>query len=124
MSRFSYKEGAVVAAPAADCVEAARRTLVEMGSKPSVSGSRVHGELGFFIRVRFVGAFWCPEKWLPLEVTADVLETPAGRQVVVDVAERFGFGSTIGMDTKYRNHCWRTAAYIRDTIVMRLAQGR
>ena len=124
MSRFSYREGAVLPASAADCVEAARRTLIEMGSKPTVQGQRVYGELGFWLKVRFVGAFWCPEKWLPIEATVDVLETGWGRQVVVDVAERFGFGSVIGMDTKYRNHCWSTAAYIRDTIALRLAQGR
>ena len=124
MSRFSYKESAVLPASAGDCVEAARRTLVEMGSKPKVVDMHVHGELGFWVRVRFVGAFWCPKKWLPIEVTVEVLETGAGRQVVVDVAERFGFGSTIGMDAKYRDHCWRTAAYIRDTVVLKLPQGR
>jgi hypothetical protein len=95
-----------------------------MGSNPKVVGTHVRGELGFWLRVRLAGAFFCPEKWLPIEVNVDVIDTGAGHQVVVDVAERFGVGSMIGMESKYRNHCSRTAAAIRDTIALRLAQGR
>jgi hypothetical protein len=41
-------------------VEAARRTLVEIGSKPIVNGYRVTGELGSQAKTRLVGGAFCP----------------------------------------------------------------
>jgi hypothetical protein len=120
VSRFTYQEGAVPAA-SSDCIEAARRTLVEMRSKPVVDGMRVRADVGSLLKTRFLGALFVPEWWLPIRVTVDVLEAGGQRQVSVNVAERFGIGTIFGMETKYRAHCQRTGAYVRDAIAGRLA---
>jgi hypothetical protein len=60
MPQVYYQEGAVLPSAAGDCVEAARRTLVEIGSKPIVNGYRVTGELGSQAKTRLVGGAFCP----------------------------------------------------------------
>ena len=54
----------------------------------------------------------------------DVLEAGGQRQVVVNVADRLGVGLMVGMETKYGDHCQKTAVQVRDTIAQRLAAGR
>ena len=124
MPKFYYQEQAMVAAPGGDCVEAARRTLVEMGAQPVVTGARVSGKLGSQLKMRVVGGAFCPLSWLPIEIVVDVVDGGAQRQVVASVAEKHGIGIMLGMETKYRTHCSQTAAYVRDTIANRLAVGR
>ncbi len=124
MPQFYYQEQAILPAAGGDCVEAARRTLAEMGAKPVVTGARISGKLGSQLKMRTVGGAFCPLKWLPIDVVVDVLEAGGQRQVVVSVAERLGFGIMLGMETKYRTHCQQTTTYVRDTIAQRLAAGR
>ncbi len=124
MAKFYYQESALLPAGAGECLEAARRTLVEMGAKPVVAGYRVTGKLGSQLKMRFVGGAFCPVKWLPIEVIVDVLEAGGQRQVVTNVADRLGVGIMIGMEGKYRAHCQQTAEYVRGTIAQRLATGR
>jgi hypothetical protein len=124
MPRFYYQDGTLLPAAAGDCVEAARRTLAEMGSHPLVSGFRVTGKLGSQFKMRLVGGAFCPVKWLPIEIVVDVVEAGEQRQVVVNVADRLGMGLMLGMETKYRAHCQQTATNVRDAISRRLALGR
>jgi hypothetical protein len=124
MPQFYYQEAALLPAAAGDCVEAARRTLVDMGAKPVVAGYRITGHLGSQLKMRIVGGAFCPNRWLPIEVIVDVLEVGGQRQVVASVAEMHGVGFMIGMEKKYRAHTQQTATYVRDTIAQRLAVGR
>jgi hypothetical protein len=66
--RFCFQEQAILPASAGDCVEAARRTLAEMGAQPVLTGARVSGKLGSQLKMRFVGGAFCPLKWLPIDV--------------------------------------------------------
>jgi len=122
--QFYYQEQAILPAGGADCVEAARRTLAEMGGKPVVTGARISGHFGSQVKMRIVGGAFCPLKWLPIEVVVDVLDAGGQRQVVVSTAEKHGFGIMLGMETKYRTHCSQTATHVRDTIARRLAAGQ
>ncbi|MGD0121383.1 MAG: hypothetical protein ABSC46_02345 [Candidatus Limnocylindrales bacterium] len=124
MPQFYYQEAALLPAAAGDCVEAARRTLAEMGAKPVVAGYRTTGRLGSQLKMRIVGGVFCPNRWLPIEVVVDVMEAGGQRQVVASVAEKLGVGFMIGMEKKYRAHCQQTATYVRDSIAHRLAVGR
>jgi hypothetical protein len=122
--RFYYQEQVLLPAAAGECVEAARRTLAEMGSKPEVTGARICGKLGSQVKMRVVGGAFCPARWMPIEIIVDVVDGGVQRQVVVNVADRLGFGAMLGMEKKYRGHCQQTAVYVRDMIVWRLAAGR
>jgi hypothetical protein len=124
MPQFYYQEAALLPAAADDCMEAARRTLAEMGAKPVVAGYRITGRLGSQLKMRIVGGAFCPNRWLPIEVVVDVLEVGGQRQVVASVAEKLGVGIMLGMEKKYRAHCQETATYVRDTIAHRLSVGR
>ena len=124
MPRFYFQEQALLAAAPGDCVEAARRTLAEMGGKPVITGGRVTALLGSQLKMRLAGGAFCPARWLPIDVVVEVLDIGGQRQVVVSVAERLGLGAMIGMERKYRTHCHRTAVHVRDTIGQRLAIGR
>ena len=124
MPQFYYQETALVPAAAGDCVEAARRTLAEMGAKPMVAGYRITGKLGSQLKMRIAGGAFCPLRWLPIEVTVDVLEVGGQRQVIAYVADRLGVGIMLGMEKKYRAHCQQTATYVRDAVFRRLAVGR
>ena len=120
MSRISFQEQALVPASVDQCVDVAGRTLAEMGSKPQVTGRRLVANLGSQTRMRIVGGAFCPVKWLPIEVTVDVVDGGPQRQVVVNVADRLGVGLMVGMEDKYRSHCSGTAVYVRDTIAAKL----
>ena len=124
MPNFYYQETALVPAAAGDCLEAARRTLAEMGAKPVVAGYRITGKLGSQLKMRIVGGAFCPNRWLPIEVVVDVVEAGGQRQVVASVAEKHGVGILLGMEKKYRAHCQQTATYVRDSVAHRLAVGR
>jgi hypothetical protein len=121
VARFFYQTQALLPYGGVDCVEAARRTLGEMGATPEVAGPRVRGLLGSQLKMRIVGGAFCPEKWLPIEVIVDVLDAGANRQVVVSVADRLGFGTMLLMESRYRAHCQQTASYVGATIARRLA---
>jgi hypothetical protein len=122
--KFFYQEQALLPATGGDCVEAAHRTLAEMGAQPVVAGPRIYGKLGSQLKMRIVGGMLCPMQWLPIEVVVDVLEAGGQRQVVVNVAEKLGVGIMLGMETKYRRHCKQTATYVRDTIAGRLTPAQ
>ena len=124
MPQFFYQETALFPAAAGDCVEAARRTLTEMGAKPVVAGYRITGKLGSQLKMRIVGGAFCPNRWLPIEVVVDVMDAGGQRQVVASVAEKLGIGFMIGMEKRYRAHCQKTATYVRDSIAHRLSVGR
>ncbi|MGA3029899.1 MAG: hypothetical protein ABSE58_04055 [Candidatus Limnocylindrales bacterium] len=123
MPRFYFQETAALPFGPADCVEAARRTLTEMGSTPTISGYELNAKLGSQLKMRIVGGAWCPVKWLPIEIAVRVLDYGHGRQVVVNVAERMGFGIMFWMEDRYRSHCQNTAVFVRNTIAGRLAYG-
>jgi len=123
MPRFYYQEGAGVHAPQAASVEAAVRTLTEMGGRPTVAGSRVTCKLGWWLRTRIVGGAFVPTKWLPIEAIVDVVDRGDHREIVVSVAERIGFGLLVGMEGRLRERCQQTARYLRDAIAYRLATG-
>ena len=120
MPKFYFQEQAVLAAAPGDCVEAARQTLAAMGGKPVVTGGRITGKLGSQLKMRIVGGAFCPQRWLPIEIVIDVVDMSTQRQVVVSVAEKLGVGIMLGMETKYKTHCYQTAVYVRDTIGRRL----
>ena len=117
MPRFYYQERVGVFGPQAATLEAAVRTLTEMGGKPTVAGSRITCKLGWWLRTRVVGGAFVPTKWLPVEAVVDVVDH---REVVVSVAERVGFGLILGMEGRLREHCQQTARYLRDAIAYRL----
>jgi hypothetical protein len=120
MPRFYYQERAGAFALEAAAVEAAVRTLTEMGGKPTVVGGRITCKLGRWLRTRVVGGAFVPSKWLPIEAVVDVVDHGDHREVVVSVAERIGFGLILGMEGRLREHCQQTARYLRDAIAYRL----
>jgi len=124
MPQFYYQESALLPAAAGDCVEAARLTLAEMGAKPVVAGYRITGSLGSQLKMRIVGGALSPNRWLPIEVSVDMLEAGGQRQVVVNVAEKHGVGIMLGMEGKYRAYCQQSATRVRDTIANRVSAGR
>lgn len=119
-----YQESMSLPSAAADCAEAARQVLAELGSKPDVDGHRVSAELGSFLATRaFVGLF-CPLRWLPIVVTVEVgevdLRDGAGqRNVLVGVGDRLPFPIYLGR-SRYKARCKQLAASVRDSIAERL----
>ncbi len=120
MSRFHYQETASVEAGEADAVEAVRRTLEKVSGRPEIVETRISTDLGSWIATRLLGAAFVPARWLPTRVTVDVMERGDHREVVVDVAERFGGGSMIGAEKRIRSHCQSTAVRLRDAVVQSL----
>jgi hypothetical protein len=95
-----------------------------MGGKPTVEGGRVTCKLGWWLGTRLVGGL-VPAKWLPVEVIVCVIDQGDYREVVVQVAERFGvgLGRIVGLEGRLRGHCQQTARSVRDA-VRRRAHGR
>jgi hypothetical protein len=120
MARFFYQESAITSASPQECIEAASRTLAARGGNPVVTGARVTGKLGSRLKSRIIGGAFAPLGWLPTDIVIDVIEGPGGRQVTVSVAERVGFGITLGMETRMKQQCYNTAVDLRNTIAGQL----
>ena len=120
MPRFYFQESTFSPASAADCVNAAWRALASKGGKPVVQGSRVTGKLGSQLKMRIIGGAFAPLSWLPTDIVIDVVEAGGQRQIVVNVAERIGFGIALGMETRMKTHCYNMAVALRDSIALQL----
>ena len=120
MPRFYYQESAITSASPQQCIEAASRALGARGGKPVVMGARVTGKLGSRLKSRVIGGAFVPLDWLPTDIVIDVIECPGGRQVTVSVAERVGFGITLGMETRMKQQCYNTAVGLRNAIAQQL----
>ena len=120
MARFYYQESAITSASPQQCIEAASRALGARGGKPVVTGARITGKLGSRLKSRVIGGAFVPLDWLPTDIVIDVIDGPAGRQVTVSVAERVGFGITLGMETRMKQQCYNTAVSLRNAIAQQL----
>jgi hypothetical protein len=120
MSRFVYQAGILTPAPAQACLDAAVTALTARGGHPVPDGWRVSSPLGYWLRTRFVGGAFAPTNWSPTDVSVAISEVNGQRQVVVSVAERFGAGALLGMETRLRNHCQQTAMNLRATLAQLL----
>jgi hypothetical protein len=96
---------------------------MSMGGKPEVVGQRISCKLGSQAKMRFVGGAFCPVKWLPIEVTVEVMDRGVDRQVIVSVSDRLGIGLKIGFEKRYRDHVQQTASYVRQAIAARFPQA-
>jgi hypothetical protein len=116
MPQFYSEERAEVYAPQAAALGIVVRTLTRMGGKPTVQGGRVTCKLGRWLTTRLVGGV--PAKWLPVEANVYVIDQGDYREIVVQVAERFGvgIGRMMGREGELRWQCQQTARSIRDTV--------
>lgn len=125
MNDVSFQENMSLLSSTADCIEAAKQVLIELGAKPVVDGHRVSADLGSILATRaFVGLF-CPVAWLPVVVTIDVtdvdLRNGAGqRNVLVGVGDRLPFPIELGR-SRYKVRCKQLAASVRDGVARRLS---
>jgi hypothetical protein len=124
MPDVQYQVGTIQPSSTAECVEAARRTLDDMGSSPVTTGPRVHADLGSWARTRAFVGLVCPLDWLPLRVTVDVSDTGSQREVSVNVCDRLPFGPIQIGRGRYSKACSRTAMYVSHTITEHLNSGR
>lgn len=124
MSRFSYQERTTTPASAAECVEAGRRALTDMGAGPSPEGSGLVGHLGSQVKMRVVGGMFGSPEWYPVRISVQVEDAGSQRTVVVDAAEDVGMGWLIGMEGRVRNRCQQVSLQVREGIEKRLPAAR
>ena len=120
MSRFSYREQMATTASAADCLEAVRDTLADLGAGPRMEGAVIVGNLGSQAKTRLFGSFLGSPSWLPVKISAEVIDRETERLVIVDVAEDFGFGTLKGAEGGFRARCQQVLLQVTDGVRSRL----
>jgi hypothetical protein len=118
-----HQESVRLTATAADCVEAARQALVQIGGAPWVDSQRVSANLGSWLKTRGPQLMFCPLSWLPIQVIVNVLEAGGQRQIVVNVGDRLPIAPIILGRGRYTKRCYQVAVAVRDDISGRLTAG-
>lgn len=132
VARFSYREQVATTASADDCVRAMRDTLTDLGAGPHLEGTAVVGQLGSRVRARLFGSAFVLQDgelhrrrdvppWLPVRISAQVIDQGTERLLVIDVAENFGFGSLTGADGDYRLRCEQVLSEVTHNARLRLS---
>jgi hypothetical protein len=124
MSRFSYQEKTTTSDSVAECVEAGRRTLTDLGAGPRPEGAGLVGHLGSQAKMRLVGGIFGSRESYPVRIAVQVEDTGSQRTVLVDAAENVGIGWLIGMEGRLRERCQQVSLQVLEGIERRLATAR
>jgi hypothetical protein len=120
---YSAQEQRETAAPLEQCLEAARRTVIDIGSPVELDGNRVVGHLGPGKGAYRVGLGWMRSgPKYPILITVVVEDIGPERRLVVDVNDDIGpiihFGTKRGPVQKL---CEQTAVHVIEGIEQRLS---
>jgi hypothetical protein len=121
MSRFSHQEQTTTSASAAECFEAGRRALADLGARPRVEGTNLVGHLGSHAKMRLFGGILGSRDWYPVRIEVRIVDAGSERTIVVDTAENVGMGWLVGMEDRLRTRCQRVSMQVLEGVEKRLA---
>ena len=124
MSRFSHQEQTTTSASVAECVEAGRRALADLGAGPRVEGTDLVGHLGSQVKMRLFGGILGSRDWYPVRIEVRIVDAGSERTILVDTAENVGIGWLVGMEDRLRTRCQRVSMQVLEGVEKRLATAR
>ena len=120
-ARFNYTGKIQTSRSKDDCFRVLRELVKETkGTVFSFEGADLKARFGSQFWFRFLGAFLATDNMFPMIGSFDFFETDEGTTIAIQFEEDFGFGTLLGVETKYRQKVEKRKDFFEDELKARL----